>query len=283
LLAAGCLSSFNQLLIIPMRGELCVGFASILSLASLILLIFLHVGQINTSTVPRKISMVRVNMTAYGAAIQAATWDPVQGLYTNNGSAPLQAEAGVRQTYEFGLYSYCAFVQDGTGICGNHTIAEQFRPFDTITADMFGNYSVFFCFVYSRFNISRLKISWTAIHSCLLDVSSGDNLCRIDGPYRNIEKQPDIFCLFHICSFRERSSLDRSKSVDSNDKKIASHKYHPRRCHTSAIRHHPFRRARSIYCMGCICMPCRVCCPVRNQLLHVPRLILKQPRRSLYM
>ncbi|KAF8807667.1 hypothetical protein BYT27DRAFT_7165643 [Phlegmacium glaucopus] len=125
-----------------MRGELCVGFASVLSFASLILLIFLHVGQINTSAVPRKISMVKVNMSSYGAAIQAAIFNPVQGLYTNNGSASLQAEAGVRQTYEFGLYSYCAFVQDGTGICGNHTIGEQFRPFDTISADMLGNYSV---------------------------------------------------------------------------------------------------------------------------------------------
>jgi len=86
--------------------------------------------------------MVRVNMSAYGAAIQAAILNPVQGLYTNNWSAPLQAEAGVRQTYEFGLYSYCAFVQDGRGICGNHTIGEQFRPFDTISADMLGNYSV---------------------------------------------------------------------------------------------------------------------------------------------
>lgn len=125
-----------------MRGELCVGFASVLSFASLILLIFLHVGQINTSTVPRKIFMVEVNMSAYGAAIEVAILNPVDALYTNNGSAPLQAKAGVRQTYEFGLYSYCAFVQDGTGICGNHTIGEQFRPFDTITADMLSNYSV---------------------------------------------------------------------------------------------------------------------------------------------
>lgn len=76
------------------------------------------------------------------AAIQAAILNPVQALYTNNGNAPLQAQAGVRQTYEFGLYSYCAFVQDGTGICGNHTIGEQFQPFDVITADMLSNYSV---------------------------------------------------------------------------------------------------------------------------------------------
>jgi len=86
--------------------------------------------------------MVEVNMSAYGAAIQAAILNPVEALYTNNGSAPLQAQAGVRQTYEFGLYSYCAFVQDGTGICGNHTIGEQFQPFNVITADMLSNYSV---------------------------------------------------------------------------------------------------------------------------------------------
>ena len=76
------------------------------------------------------------------AAIQAAILNPVEDLYTNNGSAPLQAQAGLRQTYKYGLYCYCAFVPDGTGICGNHTIGEQFQPYDAITADMLSNYSV---------------------------------------------------------------------------------------------------------------------------------------------
>ncbi|KAF8167834.1 Glucanosyltransferase-domain-containing protein [Crassisporium funariophilum] len=125
-----------------MRGEICISFASVLSFASIMLLIFLHVGQINTSKVPRGISMVKVNMTGYGAALEAAILNPVQGLYTNNASAPLQAAAGVRATYEFGLYSYCAYVQDGGGQCGNQTIGAQFRPYDTITADMASNYSV---------------------------------------------------------------------------------------------------------------------------------------------
>ena len=75
------------------------------------------------------------------AAIQAAILNPVQGLYANNASAPLEEGAGLRQTYQFGLYSYCGFV-NGTGLCGNHTFAKQFRPFDTISADMLGNYSV---------------------------------------------------------------------------------------------------------------------------------------------
>ncbi|KDR85268.1 hypothetical protein GALMADRAFT_234029 [Galerina marginata CBS 339.88] len=127
-----------------MRGELCIGFASVLSFASMLLLIFVNVGQINTSTIPRKIFMVRVNMSDYGAAVQAAISDvnPVLGLYTTNASAPLQAQKGLRQFYEFGLYSYCAYVDEKAGICGNHTIGQRYTPYDIITADMNLNYSI---------------------------------------------------------------------------------------------------------------------------------------------
>jgi len=75
------------------------------------------------------------------AALEAAILNPIFGLYTSNASAPLQAEQGLRQLYEFGLYSYCAFVDERQGTCGNHTIGEQFTPYDAITADMSSNYS----------------------------------------------------------------------------------------------------------------------------------------------
>ncbi|PPQ64742.1 hypothetical protein CVT26_002686 [Gymnopilus dilepis] len=127
-----------------LRGELCVGLASILSFASMILLIFVHVGQINTSTVPRKISMVKINMSDYTAAVQAtiSNANPVFGLYTNNASAPLQAQAGLRQLYEFGFYSYCAYVDGKSGICGNQTVGHRYTPYDVVTADMAQNYSI---------------------------------------------------------------------------------------------------------------------------------------------
>ncbi|PPQ67412.1 hypothetical protein CVT25_005991 [Psilocybe cyanescens] len=128
-----------------MRGELCIGFASILSFASVILLIFVHIGQINTSTVPRKISMVKVNMTGYGSTIETITFpntDTTSGLYTNNSSAPLNAQAGLRQFYDFGLYSYCGYVTGGEGICGNHTAGQKYTPFDIIQSDMATNFSV---------------------------------------------------------------------------------------------------------------------------------------------
>jgi len=107
----------------------------------MMLLIFVHVGQINNSTIPRNIAMVKVNTSGYGAALEAALFNPIFGLYTSNSSAPLQAEQGLRQLYEFGIYSYCAFVDGRHGTCGNHTIGEQFKPYDAITADMLSNYS----------------------------------------------------------------------------------------------------------------------------------------------
>jgi len=126
-----------------MRGEICVGFGSLLSFVAVLLMIFVHVGQINTSNVPRNIYMAQVNVSAYGDAIHSAIIDPVFGLYTNNASAPLQDGAGLRQTYKFGIYSHCAYVNNTAGRCGNETIGEQFKPYDAITTDMSGNWTIF--------------------------------------------------------------------------------------------------------------------------------------------
>ncbi|KAF9015466.1 actin cortical patch SUR7/pH-response regulator pali [Cyathus striatus] len=123
-----------------MRGELCVGFASILSFASLLLMIFVHVGQINTSTVPRGIYFAKLNVSGYGDALQAAIPDPITNLYTTNASASLGESAGLRLFYEFGLYAHCGYVDQKNGTCGNHTIGEQFKPFDAMISDMPDNY-----------------------------------------------------------------------------------------------------------------------------------------------
>jgi len=123
-----------------LRGEFCVGFASLLSFTTVMLLIFLHVGQINTSRVPKQIAMVKVNVSGYGAALNSALFDPILGLYTNNASAPLQEGLGLRQYYEFGLYSYCGYIND-TGTCGNHTAGNEFQPFDALASDMTANFS----------------------------------------------------------------------------------------------------------------------------------------------
>jgi len=83
-------------------------------------------------------------MTYRGALQTLIHGNPVLGLYTDNASAPLQAHAGLRYTYKWGLYSYCAYVEDGKrGICSHSRSAgRRFDPFDTITSDMPSNYSI---------------------------------------------------------------------------------------------------------------------------------------------
>ncbi|KAF9650723.1 hypothetical protein BDM02DRAFT_3092710 [Thelephora ganbajun] len=124
-----------------MRGELCIGTASLLTLVAVLLLVFVHIGQISTASTPRSISMAQVNVSGYGDALYAAFSDPILGLYTNNASAPLNARAGLRQLYKFGLYSHCAYVNQTAGLCTNTTAAYQFRPYTVITSDMLSNYS----------------------------------------------------------------------------------------------------------------------------------------------
>jgi hypothetical protein len=125
-----------------MRGELCVGFASFLSFAAVMMLIFAHVGQINHSTVPRGISMVRLNVSGYGTALSAEFYpDPIVGLYTNDSSAPLGKQAGLRQLYEFGFYAHCAYIDDKHGICSNRSAAAKFRPYEAVVSDMTSQYS----------------------------------------------------------------------------------------------------------------------------------------------
>ncbi|KAH7915121.1 actin cortical patch SUR7/pH-response regulator pali [Hygrophoropsis aurantiaca] len=124
-----------------MRGEYCVGSATFLSLVAVLLLIFVHVGQINTSTVPHGVSMATVNTSGYAQALGDAFKVPIQGLYTDNTSAPLGERAGLRDQYDFGLYSYCAYVNTTAGQCSNQTVGMKFEPYTALTSDMFLNYS----------------------------------------------------------------------------------------------------------------------------------------------
>lgn len=67
--------------------------------------------------------------------------DPINGLYTSNASAPIGVQAGLRQIYEFGLYSHCAYINKTAGRCSNTTVANKFLPYDAVTSDMAMNYS----------------------------------------------------------------------------------------------------------------------------------------------
>ncbi|PPQ99578.1 hypothetical protein CVT24_005366 [Panaeolus cyanescens] len=104
-----------------LRGEWCVGVASVLTTVTFLLLVLIHID---------------VDASGFGAAINRAVAPNNVTVYATNGSLPLQANAGIRQIYHFGLYRYCAYVDsDSSGLCGNHTTGYKLNPFTVIAAD----------------------------------------------------------------------------------------------------------------------------------------------------
>jgi 1,3-beta-glucanosyltransferase GAS1 len=73
--------------------------------------------------------------------------DPITGLYATNTSAPLQKEAGLRQVYKFGLYSYCGYLNDTAGTCTNTSLENKYQPYNALLADMSLNYSALTIFI----------------------------------------------------------------------------------------------------------------------------------------
>jgi hypothetical protein len=69
--------------------------------------------------------------------------DPIDSLYTDNASAPLQEGDGLRRFYRFGFFSYCGFTNEtqSGGICTNHTFGKPYHPYDYLTQDMARNYT----------------------------------------------------------------------------------------------------------------------------------------------
>ncbi|KAJ3011157.1 hypothetical protein NUW54_g2265 [Trametes sanguinea] len=87
-------------------------------------------------------AQVNINTSGYGQALAVALGDPISGLYATNATAPLAQQQGLRDTYKFGLYSYCGYL-NGTGVCSNTTAASRFQPFTALTSDMLTNYTGF--------------------------------------------------------------------------------------------------------------------------------------------
>jgi len=121
------------------KGKHCLGLGALFTFTALILLIFVHVGQVNPGKVPSSISMVYMNVSALGAALQSATGDPSTGLY-NTDNRTIGMNQGLQYIYLWGLYSVCGYYYnatfDGGGGCTNTTIANAFTPFNAILEDV---------------------------------------------------------------------------------------------------------------------------------------------------
>lgn len=79
---------------------------------------------------------LRTNNTSHYATSNDNNSSESANLFTNTSSVPLQEHFGLRQFYDFGLYSYCAYVDVTAGSCSHTKAATKFLPYDMISADV---------------------------------------------------------------------------------------------------------------------------------------------------
>ncbi|KAF8344081.1 actin cortical patch SUR7/pH-response regulator pali [Cantharellus anzutake] len=129
-----------------MRGEVCIGTASLLSFIATLLLMFAHIGSTNHNAIARGIGLITVNVSSLAAGLVAATGDQSPGFYSNTPQDPLGQHRGVRRVYQWGFYGYCGFIDraSGAGVCtaeGNSSFGYPFNPKGAIIADAPANYT----------------------------------------------------------------------------------------------------------------------------------------------
>ncbi|KAL8293774.1 hypothetical protein RQP46_000475 [Phenoliferia psychrophenolica] len=123
--------------------NICASGGIIFSVVAVVLLAFGEIGQINTSVVTRHLRIVSVSTTGFGAAIAAsdgAPPDAVKGVYNTGTLASANGtNAGLRMTYEWGLWNYCA-TNGGLGssrsYCSKRQFGERFQPAKVLYNDL---------------------------------------------------------------------------------------------------------------------------------------------------
>jgi hypothetical protein len=75
-------------------------------------------------------------------ALESATFDPIDGLYTYNNTIPLGRGGGLRDDYRFGLYGHCAYISNVTqGLCVPVSAGAKYQPYEAIVSDMPSKYA----------------------------------------------------------------------------------------------------------------------------------------------
>ncbi|WVQ73382.1 hypothetical protein IAR50_002953 [Cryptococcus sp. DSM 104548] len=119
-----------------MRGEHCVLGASALTLVSVILLIFAHIGQISSGPLVKSIYMAEVNVAAYGAGFAGGTNTSASGLYDTKNDE-MGKFKGLRQLYRYGMYNACGYQKSAaSGICNSSTFAYPMEPLANMIGDV---------------------------------------------------------------------------------------------------------------------------------------------------
>lgn len=121
----------------------CAGFGILLTTLSVVLLIISNVAQINGTLVPRQLALLTLNTEGFLDALSAANDLGITNL--TDVYAPASKETstregnhdGLRESYSWGLWSYCAGADDSVpDYCTPRAFGARFQPAATLLADL---------------------------------------------------------------------------------------------------------------------------------------------------
>ncbi|CBQ67764.1 conserved hypothetical protein [Sporisorium reilianum SRZ2] len=116
------------------RG-LCVGLGEFLTFAAVVLCVFANIGQLTNNIVTRNLRFVSVDTSGLGDAL-SRSGNSVNNLYAQSQSSPVGVGNGLKNDYQWGLYSYCGGEESGSSrACTERSFGFEFRPVAAILAD----------------------------------------------------------------------------------------------------------------------------------------------------
>ncbi|KAJ1031720.1 hypothetical protein NDA13_002109 [Ustilago tritici] len=116
-------------------GIFCIHVGEFLTFVAVVLAVFANIGQLTNNIVTRNIRYVTVDTTGLGNALSTAGSN-VANLYTNDPDSPVGQGNGVRQSYQWGLYNYCAGQPSGDDrSCSQRNFGFEWLPVDAILRD----------------------------------------------------------------------------------------------------------------------------------------------------
>ncbi|GAC73621.1 hypothetical Protein PANT_9d00185 [Moesziomyces antarcticus T-34] len=116
-------------------GLFCIHVGEFLTFAAVILMVFANIGQLTNNIVTRNIRYVSVDASNLGNAL-ASTNTATNNLYAANPAAPVAQGNGIRQSYQWGLYNYCAGQPSGDSrACSDKSFGFEWLPVDALLND----------------------------------------------------------------------------------------------------------------------------------------------------
>jgi len=121
----------------------CIGIGEFLTFGATVLMILANIGQLTNNVVSRHIRYVSLTTDGLQSSLRAnANGATIDNIYASNQAAPELQGNGIKNEYQWGLYTFCAGQgTSGPRSCADSSIGFRFEPAQVLGQDIGSNYN----------------------------------------------------------------------------------------------------------------------------------------------